>query len=71
MPIVAIKFVAHGYQGLLGLGLIPALGMQKQGSYVTIFSAYLITIPAALYYAFFLDKGIEGLVWGSATGNVS
>ena len=27
MPIVAIKFVPHGYQGLLGLGMIPALGM--------------------------------------------
>ena len=28
MPIVAIKFIPHGYQGLLGLGLIPALSMQ-------------------------------------------
>ena len=55
MPIVAIKFAPHGYQGLLGLGLIPALGMQKQRSYVTIFSAYLITLPAALYYAFILE----------------
>ena len=27
MPIVAIKFIPHGYQGLLGLGLIPALSM--------------------------------------------
>ena len=27
MPIVAIKFIPHAYQGLLGLGLIPALGM--------------------------------------------
>ena len=28
MPIVAIKFIPHSYQGVLGLGLIPALSMQ-------------------------------------------
>ena len=70
MPIVAIKFIPHGYQGLLGLGLVPALSMQKEGSRVTLIVAYLITIPAACLYAFGLDHGIVGLLWGAATGNV-
>ena len=70
MPIVAIKFIPHSYQGVLGLGLIPALSMQTQGSYVTLISAYLVTLPVASLFAFSLDKGIEGLLWGAATGNV-
>ena len=70
MPIVAIKFIPHGYQGLLGLGLIPALGMQKEGSYVTLSVAYLVTVPTACLYAFVLNHGIVGLLWGAATGNI-
>ena len=70
MPIVAIKFIPHGYQGLLGLGLVPALSMQREGSRVTLTVAYLVTIPAACFYAFVLDHGIIGLLWGAATGNV-
>ena len=27
MPVVAFKYIFDGYQGLLGLGVIPALGM--------------------------------------------
>ena len=49
---------------------MPALSMQKEGSRVTLFVAYLVTIPAACFYAFGLDHGIVGLLWGAATGNV-
>ena len=70
MPIVAIKFIPHGYQGLLGLGLIPALSMQTEGSYVTLIVAYAVTVPVSCLYAFWLGHGIVGLLWGAATGNV-
>ena len=70
MPIVAIKFIPQGLEGFLGLGLIPALGMQTEGSYVTISVAYLVTVPVACLYAFVLNHGIVGLLWGAATGNV-
>ena len=32
--------------------------------------AYLVTVPASCSYAFLLGKGIQGLLWGAATGNV-
>ena len=37
---------------------------------MTLSVAYLVTVPAACSYAFLLDKGIQGLLWGAATGNV-
>ena len=58
MPIVAIKFIPHGYQGLLGCGLIPALGMQTEGSYITVTVAYFVTLPTACFYAFVLKHGV-------------
>ena len=55
---------------MLGIGVIPALGLQKQGFKITVSVAYLVTIPSACLYAFVLNHGIVGLTWGAATGHI-
>ena len=43
------------------LGLIRALGIQSNAAIITILSYYLLSVPAAVYLAFFAGMGIRGL----------
>ena len=42
-------------------GLIRALGIQSNAAIITILSYYLLSVPAAVYLAFFAGMGIRGL----------
>ena len=55
---------------MLGIGVIPALGLQKEGFKITVSVAYLVTVPSACLYAFVFDTGIIGLTWGAGTGHL-
>ena len=70
LPVVALKCIPDSFQAMLGIGVIPALGLQKQGFKITVSVAYLVTIPSACLYAFVLNHGIVGLTWGAATGHI-
>ena len=69
IPVVSLKFVSDGYQGVLGYGVLPALGLQEIGFKITLTVAYLLTIPAACLFAFTLSFGVVGLVYGGAAGH--
>ena len=43
------------------VGLIRALGIQSNAAIITILSYYLLSVPAAVYLAFFAGMGIRGL----------
>ena len=70
LPVVAFKYIFDGYQGMLGIGVIPALGMQSVGSKITVLIAYLVTIPVGCLLCFVLGLGVVGLTWGSCISHV-
>ena len=69
IPVVSLKFVSDGYQGVLGYGVLPALGLQAIGFKITLTVAYLVTLPAAYLFAFTLSQSVVGLVYGAAAGH--
>ena len=71
LPVVAFKYIFDGYQGMLGIGVIPALSMQSTGFKITASIAYGVYIPVGCLFAFGLKAGIVGLVWGACTGHIA
>ena len=67
---VAFKYIFDGYQGMLGIGVIPALGMQSVGSKITVSIAYLVTLPMGCLLCFVLELGVIGLTWGSCISHI-
>ena len=49
-------------------GLIRALGIQSNAAIITILSYYLLSVPAAVYLAFYVGMGITGLWIGYFIG---
>ena len=68
---VSLKFIADGYQGVLGYGVMPALSMQKVAFKVTLIVAYFVTLPSACFLAFMLNYSVVGLVLGAAIGHAA
>ena len=56
---------------MLGIGVIPALGMQSVGFKITASVAYGITIPVGCLFAFVFKLGISGLLWGACIGHMT
>ena len=54
IPVVSLKFIPDGYQGVLGYGVMPALSMQKATFKITLVVAYLVTLPSGYLMAFTL-----------------
>ena len=46
-------------------GVIVALGKQKEGGKILLPSAWFIMIPSAYFFAFVLEYGVVGLIYGA------
>ena len=46
-------------------GVIVALGKQKEGGKILLPTAWFIMIPSAYFFAFVLEFGVVGLIYGA------
>lgn len=67
MPILAMNQLFDTFN-IISAAILRSQGRQEIGSYLNIFSYYIIALPLAYLLAFKLDLGINGLWLGLGTG---
>ena len=69
LKIIAIVTVTDGGQGFIQ-GQIRALGAQREAAFIAIGCFYIVSVPLACVFAFWLDWSIYGLWFGIGIGSL-
>ena len=67
LPLVGVMTFFDGV-GVAAHGLLRGIGKQSIGGPANLIAYYIVSLPLSLFFAFGLDRKIEGLWMGSTIG---